>query len=147
VVNHQRGPISSHDRGGVVTITGGSTGTFAFAGLPSEFSHGQYRERYTILSLANGGPVQHAHSVALMTFARKAAGSACILINGPQNLATSQLMVKFQVLGGTGDGAKIRLSGSAHANIGTNGPVQVYGHGALVLGKPRPLPAECRHLS
>jgi hypothetical protein len=146
--------VKVHHQGGEAAIIGTSSGRFSvkashlsgpLASIPPEFTNGRYTERFTILRLAASPMVEHAHNVALLHFSNKAGGSACILLNGPLNLSTARVKLRFSVLGGTGEGAKIRMTGSAAARIGSS-PVRLSGHGKLAIGKPRPIPAECRKL-
>jgi hypothetical protein len=152
--DHQNAHVKVHRQGGVATIIGTSSGRFSvkashlsgpLASIPPEFTNGRYTERFTILRLAASPTVEHAHNVALLHFSDRAGGSACIVMNGPLNLSTARVRLKFVVLGGTGEGAKVRMTGSASARIGSS-PVRLSGHGKLAIGKPQPIPALCRNL-
>jgi hypothetical protein len=153
VKDRQSGHTTVHDEGQTVTIIATSNGTFSvkashlsgpLASIPAEFTHGRYSEKATFFRL-KGSTVEHYHSVALLRFSDKAAGSACVLINGPENLSTARMQLTYSVLGGTGEAGKVRMTGSAQADIGV-APVQLSGRGKLGIGKPRPAPAECRKL-
>jgi hypothetical protein len=149
VKDHQSPHVRTVRHGSTVSLFGSSTGSFSvMAGhgpgsLPSEFRKGRYSEKYVMFSLI-GFSTYHYHNLALLKFSNKRAGSACFLLNGPANQTANTVTVKFSALGGTGDGGKLRMSGTATADVFSS-PLRLTAHGKVTLGKSRPLSAKCRH--
>jgi hypothetical protein len=50
----------------------------------------------------------------------------------------------FSALGGTGEGGKLRMSGTATADV-LSSPLRLTAHGTVTFGKARPLSAKCKH--
>jgi hypothetical protein len=143
----------THPGGGQVVEIGRSSGRFQMSAghvsaplstVPSEFTRGRYRDKFTMDRLGSD-LVEHYHEVALLKFSAAGAGTACILLNGTLNLSTAKVLTSFSVLGGTGEGGKVRMSGTATAGIGSSS-VELSGRGKLSLGSERSAPAECRDL-
>jgi hypothetical protein len=154
LADHPHGTIHvSHPGGGQVVETGNSRGTFtvtasrltgALSKIPPEFSRGRYSEKFVTDRFASAG-VEHYHSVAVLTFRARGAGSACILLNGVFNLGTGEVKTNFSVLGGTGEGGRIRMSGTARASGGGT-RVSISGKGKIAVGAERKIPSECHGL-
>jgi hypothetical protein len=143
----------THPGPGEVVEIGRSTGTFTVTAghlsgplstVPPQFTRGRYEDKYTLFRI-EPDLVEHYHDVALLRFSAAGAGMACILLNGTLNLSTAKVLTSFSVLGGSGEGGKIRMSGSATSDIGGI-VVELSGHGKLSLGSERSAPAECRGL-
>ncbi len=149
VKDHQSPHVRTVRKPSTVALYGSSTGSFSVkaghgpGSLPAEFRKGRYSEKYVMFSLI-GFSTYHYHNVALLKFSNKRAGSACFLLNGPANQTASKVTVMFSALGGTGDGAKLRMSGTATADVFSS-PLRVTAHGNVTFGKSRPLSATCRH--
>ena len=135
--------------GSTVALFGSSTGSFTVnpthgpGSIPSEFWKGRYSEKYVMFFIAPSNEF-HYHSVALLKFSNKLAGSVCFLLNGPANVTSNTVTVSYSVLGGTGDGARLRLSGRGTANVNSS-PVSLTAHGRATFGASQSLPAKCRH--